>query len=169
MALYRVKQFMWGVTSYLKKVDTEYINKFLDKNEKELFNKLKHNDKHHSIRVCKDAINISKKKCSNIDINRVAKAALLHDIGKGEYGLNIIEKSALVLVNKATKGKMKKYSGIKHIDIYYNHGEKGADLLKDSNKYDKQFLDSIRYHHNKKQQAKNNQLLDIIKESDDMN
>ena len=56
---YRVKQFLWAITSYFKKVDYNYIDNFLDEKEKQLFNKLKHNEKHHSIRVCKDAININ--------------------------------------------------------------------------------------------------------------
>ena len=47
--------------------------------------------------------------------------ALLHDVGKGEFGLNLVEKSVLVLLNNLTKGKIKKYDNIKQIDIYYNH------------------------------------------------
>ena len=55
--IYRVKQFLWAIVSHFKEVDYKYVDKFLDSKEKELFNKLKHNEKHHSIRVCKDAIN----------------------------------------------------------------------------------------------------------------
>lgn len=168
MALYRVKQFMWSIGSYFKDVDKNYVNKYLNEEEKVLFNKLKHNDKIHSIRVCKDAIELTKNKNIDIDVNKVAKAALLHDVGKGEYGLNVIEKSALVMLNKVTRGNLKRYDSIKHIDIYYNHGKKGADILKKFNTYDKQFLDCIRYHHSNKNWNKN-ELLDIIKESDDKN
>lgn len=116
-------------------------------------------------RVSKDAVHLSKGK--NINLNRVAKVALLHDIGKGEYGLNIIEKSVLVILNKMTKGKLKKYDSIKAVDSYYNHAERGANLLKRFNTYDKEFLDTIRYHHSNKIQG--NKLLDIIKESDNRN
>ena len=65
--LYRVKQFLWAIGSNFKEIDYKYVDKFLDSKEKELFNKLKHNEKHHSIRVCKDAINISKEKNIKID------------------------------------------------------------------------------------------------------
>lgn len=167
MALYRVKQFLWAAESYFKKVDLDYINKFLNEDEKKLFNKLNHNDKHHSIRVCKSAIDISKEKNISMNTNKIAKAALLHDVGKGEFGLNMIEKSALVLLNSITKGKIKKYDNIKRVDIYYNHAQKGADLLKKFNVYDKEFLDSIRYHHS--DNRVNNKLLDIIRESDNKN
>lgn len=66
-----------------------------------------------------------------------------------------------------TKGKLKKYDSIKAVDSYYNHAEKGANLLKRFNTYDKEFLDTIRYHHSNKIQG--NKLLDIIKESDNRN
>lgn len=165
MSLYRVKQFVWALKSLSEDIDTEYVNRFLNKREKKLFNKLKKTDKHHCIRVSKEAVNLSKGK--KINLNRVAKVALLHDIGKGEYGLNVIEKSVLVILNKMTKGKLKKYDGIKAIDSYYNHAEKGANLLKRFNTYDKEFLDTIRYHHSNKIQG--NKLLEIIKESDNRN
>lgn len=165
MALYRVKQFVWALKSLSEDIDIEYVNKFLNKREKILFNKLRKTDKQHCIRVSKDAVHLSKGK--NINLNRVAKVALLHDIGKGEYGLNIIEKSVLVILNKMTKGKLKKYDSIKAVDSYYNHAERGANLLKRFNTYDKEFLDTIRYHHSNKIQG--NKLLDIIKESDNRN
>lgn len=167
MALYRVKQFLWATESYFKKVDTEYINKYLNDDERRLFNKLNHNEQHHSIRVSKEAVEICKEKNIKVNTDKIAKAALLHDIGKGEFGLNIIEKSALVLLNNITKGKIKKYNNIKQIDIYYNHAQKGADLLKKFDAYDKEFLDSIRYHHSNKQIT--NKLLDVIRESDNKN
>lgn len=166
--IYRVKQFFWAVESYFKKVDYKYVDKFLDSREKELFDKLKHNEKHHSIRVCKDAIEITKKKNKEIDLNKIGKVSLLHDIGKGEYGLNIFEKSTLVLLNKLTKGKLRKLDKLKKIDIYYNHGKKGADILRNYNKYDEEFLEAIKFHHNDKF-ISNNELLEIIKESDNKN
>lgn len=166
--IYRVKQFLWAVGSYFKEVDYEYVDRFLDSKEKELFDKLKHNEKHHSIRVCKDAIEICKKRNMNIDIKKIGKISLLHDVGKGEYGLNIFEKSTLVLLNKLTKGKLRKLDNIKNIDVYYNHGEKGADILKKYKKYDEEFLEAIKFHHNDKFKN-NNKLLELIRESDNKN
>lgn len=168
MGFYRFKQFIWGFESYFKGINTHYIDTFLNDSEKELFNKLKHNEKYHCIRVCKDAIDIARYKGNNIDINRVAKAALLHDVGKSEYSLSLFEKSALVVLNKITKGKLKNYNNIRSVDIYYNHAEKGANILKEFKVYDKEFLDSVRYHHYN-ENIMENELLQIIKESDDKN
>ena len=165
MSLYRVKQFVWAVKSLSEDVDTAYVNKFLNKKERNLFNKLRKMDKQHCIRVSKDAVRLSEGK--NINLNRVAKVALLHDIGKSEYSLNVIEKSILVILNKMTKGRLKKYNTIKAIDSYYYHAEKGANLLKHFNTYDKEFLDTVRYHHSNKKIS--NELLDVIRESDNKN
>ncbi len=169
--MYRVKQFIWAVKSIFFKVDYDFINKFLNEDEKKLFNKLSNSDKHHSIRVSKEAIKILNTKSNydytDINIDRVAKASLLHDIGKIAGSLNIFEKSTMVILNKVTNGKLKRYEHIKQIDIYYNHPKKGRDLLKKLNIYDKEFLDSIRYHHEKNNSK--NLLLEIIKESDNRN
>ena len=78
--LYRVKQFIWAIKSLFQEVDNDYVNKLLDKREKRLFNKLKKSDKLHCIRVSKDAVILSKDK--GLNAKRVAKVALLHDIGK---------------------------------------------------------------------------------------
>lgn len=165
MSLYRVKQFVWAIKSLSEDIDNKYVNKFLNKEERKLFNKLKKSDKQHCIRVSKDALSLSKER--NINSNRVAKAALLHDIGKGEYGLNIVEKSILVILHKVSNGELKRFNKFKAVDTYYNHGEKGADLLKKFNVYDKEFLDTIRYHHDKK--INGSKLLEIIRESDNRN
>ena len=167
--MYRVKQFIWAVKSIFEKIDYNFVNKFLNEDERKLFNKLTKSDKHHSIRVSKEAIQILNEKSNyiDIDVDRVAKASLLHDIGKIEGSLNIFEKSTMVILNKVTNGKLKRYEHIKQIDIYYNHPKKGRDLLEKLDIYDKEFLDSIRYHHEKNNS--DNILLEIIKESDDKN
>lgn len=163
--LYRVKQFIWAIKSLFQEVDNDYVNKLLDKREKRLFNKLKKSDKQHCIRVSKDAVILSKDK--GLNAKRVAKVALLHDIGKAEYRINIVEKSILVILNKLSKGNLKKFDNIKSVDAYYNHAEKGANVLKQFNIYDKEFLDTVRYHHNKN--VVGSKLLEVIREIDDRN
>lgn len=165
MPLYRIKQFMWAAKSLLDDVDIEYVNKYLNTEERKLFNQLRKTDQQHCIRVCKTAIDLSKDK--DIDLKVVGKAALLHDIGKGEYGLNIFEKSVMVIMDKVSKGKLKKYNKFKQVDSYYNHPSKGADMLKEFNIYDKEFIDTIKYHHDRN--VNKNKLLNIIRESDNKN
>ena len=167
MSFYRVKQFIWAAKSMVQKVDYTYANKFLNESEKQLFNKLTKTDKQHSIRVCKEAIKILDNETMDkkLEISTVAKAALLHDIGKTDYSLNIIEKSVLVILNRLTNGKLKKYDNIKPIDSYYNHPQKGVNILKEFKVYDKEFLETIKYHHSTKN-FESNKLLNIIRQSD---
>lgn len=167
MALYRVKQFVWGFTSLFKEIDYDYISKFLNEDEIKIFNKLKHNDKHHCIRVCKDSIKMKNDLNIDVDTYKLGKAALLHDVGKSKKHLSLIEKSLVVLLDKATKGRIKKYNSIKQIDIYYNHPKIGLEMLNKFD-YDKEFLQVVRYHHNK-DKIKENKILNIISKCDDKN
>lgn len=167
MSFYRVKQFIWAIKAIAQKIDDTYINKYLDNDEKILFNKLKKSDKQHCIRVCKEALNMldTTQTYKDLQVNKVAKAALLHDIGKSEYSLNVVEKSVLVILNKLTNGNLKKFDSIKIVDSYYNHPKKGAKILKEFKVYDKDFLETVRYHHSTKK-FENNKLLNIIRQSD---
>ncbi|MBB6623816.1 HDIG domain-containing metalloprotein [Clostridium gasigenes] len=167
MKFYRIKQFIWGIESSFKKIDYSYIETYLNNNEIMMFNKLKKSDKHHCIRVCKDSVMLLKNNNIKMDEYRVGKIALLHDIGKSKYHINLIEKSLIVLLDKFTKGNLKKYDNIKQINIYYNHPKIGYEMLKTRN-YDKELLEVVRYHHNKKK-FKKNKIIDIISICDNKN
>ncbi|MDD7796012.1 HD domain-containing protein [Clostridium sp. 'White wine YQ'] len=167
---YRIKQFMWAIESIYKDIDDEYIKKYLDEDEKRLFQLLKKSDKQHSIRVAKDALEYiedSNNVIQNLDKEKIVKIALLHDIGKIERPLNVIEKSLIVILDKVTSGKISRYSNFKIIDIYYNHPEKGYEILKLNKKYDVEFLKVIEEHHHKIKTS--NEILEIIKYCDNKN
>lgn len=169
---YRIKQFYWHIVSNWIEVDKKLIKKYLNKDEIEIFNRLKTSEKHHCVRVCNDAMEKIKKEKIDIDKDKLGKVALLHDVGKISKSLNVVDKSLLVILDKATNGKLKKYTNIKKIDVYYNHPKKGVNILKRLDNYDREFLDVVEKHHenNKKNNnRKSNIYLDIIKECDDKN
>lgn len=143
--IYRIKQFIWAIRAQITEKDKKFIEKYLNKLELQIFNKMNDMDKKHSINTARDV----KKECKGKKINyrMLIKVALLHDIGKSEYDINIIEKSIVVLLNKFTKGKIKKYSNIKCIDIYYNHANIGYEIFKELG-YNESFLFLIKNHHN---------------------
>lgn len=161
--MYRIKQFLWAITSKIRPIDYNLLNRYLTKKEKKLFKRLKISEQQHSIRVCNKALERSLHK--NIDKNKLAKIALLHDVGKSEKSLNIVDKSILTILDKITKGNLKRINN-KKIDIYYNHAEKSVKLLKKINKYDLDFLEAVRNHHYK--EVGNNIYLKIIKDCDDI-
>lgn len=165
---YRIKQFYWAITSNLKEVDSNIISKYLNKEEEEAFNKLKTSEKHHCVRVCNDAINMAKEENNNINEKKLAKIALLHDVGKCGSPLNVFEKSIMVLLDRFTKGKLRNYTHLKKVDTYYNHPLKSAKILKKISSYDDEFLEAIARHHEKSYTEKN-RYLEIIKKCDNMN
>lgn len=170
MAIYRVKQFFKAISAKITAEDLSLINEYLNENEIQLFNRLPVYDKKHCINVARDIIkevdeNEFNKNNKDITHNMLIKAALLHDIGKLYKTLNPVDKSILVLLDKATKGNLKNYKTIKKIHVYYNHGEEGYKLLKDKN-YNNKFLEVIKNHHNKEIECP---YTEIIKKYDNRN
>ena len=151
MAKYRIKQFYWAISSFFTKVDEEYLTRYLNKEERALFDNMTKADRQHSIRVAKDAEAYYKslmKYTENMDISKeeIIKLSLLHDIGKQVYPLNFINKSLVVLLGKFTKNKIKKFSKFDPVYIYYYHPKEGVRLLKDLG-YSSDFLYAIENHH----------------------
>ncbi|WP_373897205.1 HD domain-containing protein [Haloimpatiens sp. FM7315] len=163
--LYRIKQFLLAINSKITNEDKRFIKKYLNKDQLELFYKLKIHERKHAINVAKDV----KRKCdlNNIkDKNTLVVAALLHDIGKIEHNLTLVDKSTLVILDKLTRGNMKKYKKIKKIDIYYNHPYKGYKILEKIGE-NKEVLRLVKNHHNN--DIKKDLLLEILRECDDKN
>lgn len=176
---YRIKQFCWAIASNYKDLDQNYLNTYLNEEELGIFSNLSKIDKHHSIRVSKEALNIldnevnDKKLKNSKEFKReLAKAGLLHDIGKSEIPLNPFSKIFVVIIDKVTKGKFKGNKKIKLFDSYYNHPIKGENILLNSKEeFSVQLLETVSSHHKDKVYAENsnNFLLKIIKIADDRN
>ncbi|SQI01888.1 metal-dependent phosphohydrolase HD sub domain [Clostridium perfringens] len=165
---YRIKQFLWAISANFKELDYSYVRSILNYYEFSLFKRLKKGEQLHSIKVSKDCVNLAKSKGINSEseLKIFSKLGLLHDIGKLYYPLNIMTKSFLVLGKKISKNRISKFQNIKPIYIYYNHGDKAFDYLREGD-YDKEFVEAIRGHHSIK--SSKNILLCILKEADDMN
>lgn len=166
MSLYRLKQFIWAVTAPFKPIDRNILNEYLNRSEMKLFQKMKLSEQHHCIRVCKDSL-IKSEKLEDIDKRKLAKIALLHDVGKIEGNLNVLDKSIIVILDKVTKGNLKKYTFNKKVDVYYNHPQRSLKLLKKIDIYDKEFLEAIGNHH-QRYNCKN-KYLEIVRQCDDSN
>lgn len=164
MALYRIKQFYWSITAKIDVEEKKYIKAHLNEREIALFNELQIYEKMHSIKVAKDIERLYNGDDDNKKM--LIKAALLHDIGKIEKRLNIIDKSILVVMNKVTKGSMRKYMSLKKIDVYYNHADFGYSILKKFG-YDERLLYLIKNHHN--DNIIGDKELDMLKMCDNMN
>lgn len=166
--LYRIKQFYWDITCRFKKLDYKFINKYLTLEEIQLFEKLSISEQFHCIRVANNAMEQGKNiyKLNKFDIDKLIKICLLHDIGKIECRVNVLEKSILVICNRLLKDRLKSFSNkSKKIDTYYFHAEKGADILSKIG-YSDDIIYVIRNHHRKVN--RDNIFLNILKYSDNI-
>lgn len=157
--LYRIKQFFWGLTEKLKDEDKNLIDKYLNDFEIKLFYMLPRNEQVHSVNVAKKVIFESKSRGINDDY--LIKAAFLHDIGKIDSGLNIINKSILVILDKFMPRFLLKFIKLKTVNAYYNHPEIALMYLENENEKIKYY---IRNHHN--YNLKQDEKLTIIQSAD---
>ncbi|SHI12436.1 HDIG domain-containing protein [Clostridium collagenovorans DSM 3089] len=145
----RVKQFYIGFTSIFKKItkeDLELVKSHLNEVEYSLFNKYYEYDKKHVLRVAKDIEKI----CTDEGINNskkslLVKTALLHDMGKTKAKINILDRVILVLLSKGLGDKAKSLKN-KKVQVYYNHGFMGYEILKDYIE-DDEILFLVKNHH----------------------
>ncbi|WP_234124802.1 HD domain-containing protein [Clostridium hydrogenum] len=160
----RIKQFYNYMTANVDAEDKMYLDKCLNTDERNLFDKLSVHEQKHSINVAKDVENICDK--NSMNSSNLVKAALMHDIGKLKAKMNIIEKSIIVILDNISKGRIKRFTKLEKIYVYYNHPDDGAKILEELNE-NSRILYLIRNHHNKS--IKDDLELSILKICDDRN
>ncbi|WP_443663696.1 HD domain-containing protein, partial [Clostridium sp.] len=163
LSLYRIKQFYRSLVAKINDKDVDFLKIHLKNYELKLFNQLPKYEQKHCINVARDVeIKCTQKKIQSFEL---IKVALLHDIGKIYSTMNPIDKSIMVVLNKITNGKIRVYNKFKNVNIYYNHGEIGYEILKQYG-YDDRFLFLVKNHHNN---IMDDIELNILKECDDKN
>jgi putative nucleotidyltransferase with HDIG domain len=164
MSLYRVKQFYLSMVSKINDEDIDFLKMYLETYELQLFHQLPTYEQKHCINVARDVKKTSYQR--KLQSKTLIKVALLHDIGKIYNSMNPIDKSIMVIMNNITHGKIRAYKKNKNVNIYYNHGDIGYNLLKKYG-YDDRFLFLVKNHHNNK--IVKDIELDLLKECDDRN
>jgi len=164
MSLYRVKQFYRSMVSKVNDEDIDFIKSYLEIYELQLFHQLPTYDQKHCINVARDVKSTCDKR--KLQSKNLIKVALLHDIGKIYNSMNPIDKSIMVIMHNITNGKIKAYNKIKNVNMYYNHGDIGYNLLRKYG-YDERFLFLVKNHHN--HNIIEDMELELLKECDDRN
>ncbi|MFB0918565.1 MAG: HD domain-containing protein [Clostridiaceae bacterium] len=139
----RVKQFLLDLTAFTRETDTGFINEYLNDEEKKLFLKLRKAEILHAVTVAKgvsddieNGIPNNLGDISDEEKHYIVKMALVHDIGKIKYRMNVIQKSIAVLLDKTAKDKNKLKNSSKMMDTYYGHPEYGREYLKKVKAFD---------------------------------
>jgi hypothetical protein len=160
--LYRVKQFIWAATARLSINDITFINSYLNDYEKKIFSSLPTSIQNHSIKVSREVL----EECLKWDLYDILliKAALLHDIGQANRGLNCVTKSIIVIADKLFPSISRKCNKIGFVKAYYEHAEMALDVLYMEPEYIK-FL--IKNHHN--YNIENDEKLKILQKADSRN
>lgn len=156
---YRVQQFIKAITTQITKEDLSFVKQFLNHKEEALFLRLRPYEQRHCIDVASKL-----KEMTSGDIEMI-KLGLLHDIGKIKYPLHPIEKSIIVILDRLTDGRIRKYNKCKMVKCYYEHPQIGYEMLKEVGDYDETFLKLIKNHHN--QEEKMSKLL-LLQRADDL-
>lgn len=145
---YRIKQFLWAISSNFKEIDESHINSILNKEEQSLFYSLIKSEQFHCLRVSNDLLKTFGREI-DIDKDELVKLGLLHDVGKQGLNFGPIKKAMFVILKKISGGDIKSYVKFKSIGLYYNHPIKGVDILKKNKSvsYSKEFLEAIEMHH----------------------
>lgn len=154
---YRVEQFIKAITAKITSEDIAFVKTYLNERESQLFFRLKPYEQRHCIDVARKLEAITRGEAEMI------RVGLLHDIGKLVYPLNPIEKSIMVLLDRLTHSKIKKYPQWKLVKCYYEHPRLGYDLLSQIGNYEAGFLEMIKAHH---QAESGNTKLALLKEAD---
>lgn len=161
--MYRVKQFFWSLDTRIGREDMEYVKRNLSEREYGLFMRLSKQERKHSIKVARDVE--AEFAREGIAAGEMVKVSLLHDIGKVNRRLNSIDKSVLVIADKVTKGRIRDI-GLPKVDVYFNHGAMGRELLSDF-RLSERALYLIENHHN--HEIKGDRELDILMRCDGRN
>ncbi|WP_353893825.1 HD domain-containing protein [Proteinivorax hydrogeniformans] len=164
--LYRVKQFFKSFNAKVSEKEINWIRNNLTASEQKIFFKLPTYEQRHSIDV---ALTV-KERTGQLDERQaklLIRAALLHDVGKINTGLNPITKSISVIFDIFNKQK-KVPKKPRFLQGYYLHPYFSVEILKNEGIQDEELLYLIGNHHNNTEIEKN-YLLKVLMDSDGEN
>lgn len=134
----RIRQAVMDVTAGFRKADYEFVDGYLNPGEKELFLQLRQGEILHSIAVAKKLAELIKTAfqppLEDRECFYIIKAGLMHDLGKIHYGMNVLEKTMAVLLDKLVVDRTKLIVRSRMMEIYYRHPDysRGLALAKES-------------------------------------
>jgi len=131
----RARQFFFGMFSVYTRADQSFARGFLNIQEMALFNQLPSFEKKHCVRVAKRMLAFVHGD-PEVDLRKITKLGLLHDIGKVRERSSTITKSILVIIrfffpalyNRLAEEGLNN-PRFRRYYIHKHHGAVGAELL----------------------------------------
>lgn len=145
----RIGQFIRDVAAPVLPLEVAFFRSFLSDDEEELFRKLRRAEMRHSIRVTRLTLENLSDDLGAEEQVAVARAVLLHDIGKIRHAMGPFTKTFMVIFKKNLTTPGSSLAKTKAGDIYLNHPEYSWQLLKErgSFKENPYLYDLVRWHH----------------------
>lgn len=150
----RVKQVISAITASISRADQDFVNRYLQAGEQELFWGMSLAEQRHALNVTYTALGFSGQVA--VDVYRLIRSALLHDVGKRRGDLNMAAKIIAVLAHTCApvwaetwgrQGHGPFPANMRHaFYIYFNHAEQGAMLLETAGT-EPEIVEIIRRHH----------------------
>lgn len=134
-AVYRLRQGLRAVFAFSQPVELELASRYLSVEMLTLFQQMRRSEQLHSLNVLRDVLD------DGSDTPReLAIAALLHDVGKSRYPLQVWQKTLAVLVRGAAPGLFHRWSRGNPLNlwqrpfvVYVQHPAWSADMLRHLN------------------------------------
>ena len=99
-SFYRVKQLWWAVTARPLSAESEAtVKSVLNSAELTLFRQFSHGDQQHGLRVLQNLSNSDRQSLP------LAKAALIHDVGKTRLTLTVLDRCLIVLASRVVPAR----------------------------------------------------------------
>ncbi|SHI56960.1 HD domain-containing protein [Propionispora hippei] len=150
----RVKQVISALTARISRQEEEFVNRYLHPGEQALFWGMSLAEQRHALNVTYTALGFSGQ--TAIDIRRLIRCALLHDVGKRQGDINTAGKIMAVLAHSLAPGWAEAWgrqgrgafpANLRHaFYIYFNHAERGASLLSQAGT-EPEIVEIVRRHH----------------------
>ncbi len=169
---YRIKQFIATRKTNLSYLEIDFVRKYLNHQEQILFFRMKGFDQRHALLVANKCLEKTVD-VSWIDKAKMARVALLHDVGKSSADIGVFLRIIYVLINSIKEGKYIKFFakensrlGFKRkLFILSKHGSIGNKMLTEIDCTDKDVLQCVANHHDSPE-VNESKMLPILRDVD---